>query len=138
MCCVYCEILCLAVSTLDYIRQLVYSQMWLIQLPTRKDNLLACLNRKEKISDEDEEWLDNACNLVDKEAVVDLLENVSDFECGLTWLTSQQKSVIEKLKELGKLTHKEAPIAAFTLQKYIASDVTAQLGPPMAWLRCLG
>jgi hypothetical protein len=26
MCCVYCDIMCLAVSTLDHIRQLVYSQ----------------------------------------------------------------------------------------------------------------
>jgi hypothetical protein len=48
----------------------------------RKDNLLACLNRKEKISDEDEEWLDNAGNVVDEEAVVDLLENASDYEHG--------------------------------------------------------
>ena len=38
----------------------------------RKDNLLACLNRKERISDEDEEWLDNAGNTVDEEAVLDL------------------------------------------------------------------
>ena len=43
----------------------------------RKDNLLACLNRKERISDEDEEWLDNAGNTVDGEAVLDLLENTS-------------------------------------------------------------
>ena len=60
----------------------------------RKDNLLACLNGKEKISDEDEEWLDNVGNLVDEEAVVDLLENVYDYECGLTQLTSQQKSEV--------------------------------------------
>jgi hypothetical protein len=50
----------------------------------RNDNLLAFLNRKEKISDEDKEWLDNAGNMVDEEAVVDFLENVSDYECGLT------------------------------------------------------
>ena len=54
----------------------------------RKGNLLACLNRKEKISDEDEEWLDNASNVVDEEAVVDfeLQENASDCEHGLTGL----------------------------------------------------
>ena len=52
-----------------------------------RDNLLAFLNRKEKISDEDEEWLDNASNVpvVDEEAVVD------DYERGLTRLTSQKK-----------------------------------------------
>ena len=55
----------------------------------RKDNLLACLNGEEKISEEDKEWLDNAGNLVDEEAVVDLLENVSEYECGLTQLTLQ-------------------------------------------------
>jgi hypothetical protein len=65
----------------------------------RKDNLLTFLNRKEKISDEDEEWrLENAGNVADEEAVVDLLENVSDYECGLTWLTSQQKTLVEKGK----------------------------------------
>ena len=69
----------------------------------RKDNLLACLNRKEKISDEDEEWLDSAGNVVDEEAVVSLLENASDYEHGLTQLqvTSQQKTLVEKLKVLG-------------------------------------
>ena len=45
--------------------------------------------------------MDDAGNLVDEEAVVDLLENASDYEHGLTWLTSQQKSLVEKLKELG-------------------------------------
>ena len=69
----------------------------------RKDNLLTCLNRKEKISDEDEEWLDNAGNVVDEEAVVNLLENTSDYEHGLTQLQvmSQQKTLVEKLKVLG-------------------------------------
>ena len=69
----------------------------------RKDNLLTCLNMKEKISDEDEEWLDNAGNMVDEEAVVDLLENASDYEHCLTRLqvTSQQKTLVEKLKVLG-------------------------------------
>ena len=67
----------------------------------RKDNLLACLNRKERISDEDEEWLDNAGNTVDEEAVLDLLENMSDYEHSLAQLTAQQKILVEKLKELG-------------------------------------
>jgi hypothetical protein len=70
-------------------------------IKARKDNLLARINGKERISDEDEEWLDNAGNLVDEEAVVDLLENASDYEHGLTQLTSQQKSLVDKLKELG-------------------------------------
>ena len=69
----------------------------------RKDNLLACLDRKERISDEDKdkEWLDNAGNTVDEEAVLGLLENTSDYEHSLAQLTAQQKILVEKLKELG-------------------------------------
>ena len=69
----------------------------------RKDNLLACLDRKERISDEDKdkEWLDNAGNTVDEEAVLNLLENMSDYELSLAQLTAQQKILVEKLKELG-------------------------------------
>ena len=69
---------------------------------TRRDDLLARLHRKEKISAKEEEWLDNAANPVDEEAVVVLLENASDYERGLTRLNSQQKSLVEKLKELGE------------------------------------
>ncbi|KAF8235270.1 hypothetical protein L208DRAFT_1258171 [Tricholoma matsutake] len=62
-------------------------------MKTRKDDLLACLHRKEKISAKEEEWLDNAANLVDEEAVVILLENASNYEQGSThsrnlWLRS--------------------------------------------------
>ena len=74
----------------------------------RKDNLLACLNRKERISDEDEEWLDNAGNTVDGEAVLDLLENTSYYEHGLAQHTAQQKILVEKLKELGGERRKTA------------------------------
>ena len=48
-------------------------------MKNKKYDLLACLHRKEKISTEEEEWLDNAANLVDKEAVINLLENASDY-----------------------------------------------------------
>jgi hypothetical protein len=68
---------------------------------TKKDDLLAHLHRKEEISNEEEEWLDNATNLVDEEAIIDLLEKASDYERGLTRLNSQQKSLVDKLKELG-------------------------------------
>ena len=69
---------------------------------TRRDDLLARLHRKEKISAKEEEWLDNAANPVDEEAVVVLLENASDYERGLTRLNLQQKSLVEKLKELSE------------------------------------
>ncbi|GLB34609.1 putative DDE superfamily endonuclease [Lyophyllum shimeji] len=67
----------------------------------RKDDLLARLRKQEKISSADERWLDTDGNLVDEEAIVDLLENASDFDRGLQRLNSQQKSLVEKLKELG-------------------------------------
>ena len=69
----------------------------------RKDSLLACLNQREKISNEDEEWLDNSGNVVDEEAVVDLLENTSDYEHGLTWLTTQQRIIIERQKYIADI-----------------------------------
>ncbi|KAF8218806.1 hypothetical protein L208DRAFT_1347099 [Tricholoma matsutake] len=69
---------------------------------TREDDLLAHLYRKEKISAKEEEWLDNAANPVDEEAVVVLLEDASDYECRLTRLNSQQKPLVEKLKELSE------------------------------------
>jgi ribosome assembly protein YihI (activator of Der GTPase) len=67
----------------------------------RKDDLLARLHRKEEISAEEEEWLDNTANLVDEEAIVDSLETASDYERGLGRLNPQQKYLVDKLKELG-------------------------------------
>jgi chaperonin cofactor prefoldin len=67
----------------------------------RKDGLLARLHRKEKISTEKGEWLDNAANPVDEEVIINLLDKASDYERGLERLNSQQKSLIDKLKELG-------------------------------------
>ncbi|KAG6874845.1 hypothetical protein C0992_006290 [Termitomyces sp. T32_za158] len=49
-----------------------------------KDDLLARLGRHEKISDADETWLDSKANLIDEEAVVELLEEASDYEHGLS------------------------------------------------------
>lgn len=74
----------------------------------RKDNLLAHLIKGEKISDEDETWLDNVGNLVDEEAVVDILERASNYEHGLEQLTSQQKALVKKLKELSGEVNQEA------------------------------
>ena len=45
--------------------------------------------------------MDNAGKVVHEEAVVDLLENASDYEHSLTQLTSQQNILVKKLKELG-------------------------------------
>jgi hypothetical protein len=68
---------------------------------TRKDDLLTRLHNKETLSAVDEEWLDNEANHVEEEALVDLLENASDYEHGLARLNSQKKTLVEKQKELG-------------------------------------
>ncbi|KAJ6495870.1 hypothetical protein DFH09DRAFT_1103675 [Mycena vulgaris] len=53
---------------------------------TRKDGLMNCLRRKEKISASDEAWLDDAANHVDEDAVMNKLENASDYERGFARL----------------------------------------------------
>ena len=50
------------------------------RVKARKDDLLARLGKKEKLTDEEVEWLDHTANSVDKEAVVSLLEKASDYE----------------------------------------------------------
>ena len=72
------------------------------QVATHKNDLLSRLAKKEDVSTEDEQWLDHKANLVDEEIIVDLLENASDYEHGLEWLNSQQKTLVEKIKDLAK------------------------------------
>jgi hypothetical protein len=66
-----------------------------------KYDILARLQRKERISDEDEHWLDNDANHIEEEAVINALETASDYDHGLERLDSQQRTLVEKLKELG-------------------------------------
>ena len=47
---------------------------------------------------EDEEWLNGEANLIDKAAVVELLEKAPNYQSGFATLTSQQRSLMEKLK----------------------------------------
>lgn len=70
-------------------------------IKTRKDALSTRLSNRERISEEDEHWLDNEANFVNEDAIVDLLDKASDYERGLERLDSQQKILLEKLKELG-------------------------------------
>ncbi|KIK76349.1 hypothetical protein PAXRUDRAFT_170205, partial [Paxillus rubicundulus Ve08.2h10] len=65
-----------------------------------KTRLEGELKARQPISDSDQEWLDNAGNLVDEEQVVDALDHASDYEQGLKRLNSHDKSVVEKLKNL--------------------------------------
>lgn len=71
------------------------------QIKTHQDAILKRISDKEAISETEEHWLDNEANLVDEDRVVEILENASDYERGLERLSSQQKSLAEKLKDLG-------------------------------------
>ena len=68
---------------------------------TRKTELLSHLQKQEKISDEDEEWLDNEANYVDEVVVVELLEKAPNYQDGFAKLSKQQRDLVEKLKKLG-------------------------------------
>jgi len=65
----------------------------------RADILRACLAREEKISSEDEDWLDNSGNLVDEQAVVDRLDDTSDYERSLQRLNSREQAIVKTLLE---------------------------------------
>ncbi|KAF8988309.1 hypothetical protein BDQ17DRAFT_1435086 [Cyathus striatus] len=72
------------------------------RIKKKHDALLECLSHKEQLTAAEETWLDYGDgNLIDKTAVVDILENASDYECGLSQLNSQKKALVDKLKELG-------------------------------------
>ncbi|KAJ7795411.1 hypothetical protein B0H14DRAFT_3495952 [Mycena olivaceomarginata] len=56
--------------------------------------------RKEKISDEEEHWLNNDANDVDKCVLIQELEMASDFERGVAHLDSAKQKLLAKLKRL--------------------------------------
>jgi len=66
----------------------------------QKESLLLQL-QEQKISLEDEHWLDQEANFVDEEALVDMLENASDYECALSRLDPKQKPLFKRLIEVG-------------------------------------
>ena len=66
-----------------------------------KDSLLLQLQEQQKISLDDEGWLDQEANFVDEEALVDMLENASDYEHALSKLDPKQKPLFKRLIELG-------------------------------------
>ena len=64
--------------------------------------LKADLKANRPISEADEEWLDNAGNLVDHELVVQELEMASDYEAAYEALDLQHKSIVQKLAMSGE------------------------------------
>jgi hypothetical protein len=72
----------------------------------KRRNIAARIARKEKIMEEEEQWLDNEGNVVDETLVVEKMERASDYECALEGLDTKEKAIVERLKELaGDIRH---------------------------------
>ena len=71
----------------------------------QKEKLLAQLKAGRSISEDDQDWLDGAVNLVDEAHIVDMLENVADYESGVRTLNTSNQIIFNKLLELGTSNH---------------------------------
>ena len=69
------------------------------KIKARKDKLTDKLAKNEKISDEDEHWLDHEANMVDEQRVLDTLEAASDYEREVGRLDENSKGIVKKLRE---------------------------------------
>ena len=67
---------------------------------SRKEQLEADLKAGNFISAVDEEWLVGVGNLIDKERVVEVLDNESDYEKGLE-LDIKDRDIVQELISLG-------------------------------------
>jgi hypothetical protein len=70
------------------------------QVGRRKKALEGRLANKERIPDDDGEWLDNEANLVDEQRVLEDLEAASDYERGVSRLDTKRKAAWARMKEL--------------------------------------
>ena len=88
----------------------------------RRDAILARVKRGEKVSDADERFIDQEANLVDEQAVLDTLEESSDFERDIGKLSEKDKSVVNRLKaaagSVGKAFKK---VASSAVKKTVAA-----------------
>ena len=66
----------------------------------RKEKLLATLKAKRTISEEDQDWLDDAANLVDEERVVEALESAADYKSAVHALNTRDQAIFDKLTML--------------------------------------
>ena len=73
------------------------------KIKARKDKLMDMLAKNEKISDDDEHWLDHEANTVDEQHVLDILEAASDYEKEVGRLDANSKGFVKKLWELSEL-----------------------------------
>jgi hypothetical protein len=71
------------------------------RIKERKDVIIAKLNRKEKVSSDEEVWLDNEGNTVDEDRVVYALKRAHTPEMVLNEMDAADKEVVRRLQELG-------------------------------------
>ena len=76
------------------------------KIKARKDKLTDQLAKNEKISDDDEHWLDHEANTVDEQRVLDILEAASDYEKEVGRLDENSKGIVKKLREWAGETNK--------------------------------
>ncbi|KAF8812709.1 hypothetical protein BYT27DRAFT_7251638 [Phlegmacium glaucopus] len=62
-----------------------------------KKGLAQFSKKKERISPEDEQWLDEEENTADEQQILDMLEAASDYERGITRLDERLKGIVKKL-----------------------------------------
>lgn len=77
------------------------------QSSLRKALLEDALKAGKPISAEDEDWLDNAGNLVDEEQLIDKLDKAVDYESTCKTLNPQEMLVVERL--MGFVNHNVDP-----------------------------
>ena len=68
------------------------------RIQVRKNDLLARLAKEEKISDEDETWLNNKANLVDEESLVTSLQASPNLKAALSALNETQRTALDRLR----------------------------------------
>ena len=76
------------------------------KIKARKDKLTDKLAKNEKISDDDEHWLDHEANTVDEQRVLDALEAASDYKKEIGRLDENSKGIVKKLQEWAGDTNK--------------------------------
>ena len=71
------------------------------KVKAHKDKLTDMLAKNEKISDDDEHWLDHEANMVDEQRVLNILETASesDYKKELGRLDANSKGIVNKLRE---------------------------------------
>jgi ribosome assembly protein YihI (activator of Der GTPase) len=67
----------------------------------RREQLLAKLKAKRTISESNQDWLDGAANLADKERLVEAMENAIDYDGAVAALNPREQAIVAELMKHG-------------------------------------